>query len=84
MFSSVTINSKKVKLPTNSSLIILAKYTNVCPSIVKLGLKLNTKITLNHHPPPPTTNFLKGSRLHRRLRFDMQAFLGIRNYPPPP
>ena len=40
--------------------------------IVQLGLdlKLNTKIGLNHHPPP-TTNFLKGSRPSRRLRFDM-------------
>ena len=42
--------------------------------IVQLGLdlKLNTKIGINHHHHhPPTTNFLKGSRLRRRLRFDM-------------
>ena len=42
--------------------------------IVQLGLKLNTKLGLDHHPPthhPPTTNFSKGSRLGRRLRFYM-------------
>ena len=27
--------------------------------IVKLGLKLNTKITLNHHHPPPPQTFLR-------------------------
>ena len=55
--------------------------------------KLSTKVTLNHHhprpttthhPPPPTDtkNFLKGSRLSRRLRFDMFAFLSLINCPP--
>ena len=38
--------------------------------IVQLGLKLNTKLDLDH-PPPTTTNFSKGSRLGRRLRFYM-------------
>ena len=41
--------------------------------VVQLGLKLNTKLGLDQHPPPihppPTTNFSKGSRLGRRLRF---------------
>ena len=40
--------------------------------LLSLRLKLNTKITLNH---PPTTNFFKGSRPSRRLRFDMRAYL---------
>ena len=44
--------------------------------MLSLRLKLNTKITFNH-PPPPTTNFLKGSRPSRSLRFDMQAYLRI-------
>ena len=39
--------------------------------IVQLGLKLNTKLGLDHHHPPTTTNFSKGSRLGRRLRFYM-------------
>ena len=45
--------------------------------VVQLGLKLNTKLGLDHnhppptHHPPPTTNFSKGSRLGRRLRFYM-------------
>ena len=39
--------------------------------IVQLGLKLNTKLGLNHHPPLTTINFSKGSRLGRRLRFYM-------------
>ena len=49
--------------------------------------KLNTKIT--QHPPPTittqptitTTIFLKGSRLNRRLIFDMRVYLRIRNWP---
>ena len=46
--------------------------------IVQLGLKLNTKLGLDHSPPthhlpPTTTNFSKGSRLGRRLRFNMEA-----------
>ena len=36
--------------------------------IVQHGLKLTTKLGLDHHPPT-TTNFSKGSRLGRRLRF---------------
>ena len=34
-----------------------------------LRSKLNTKVTLNHSTP--TTNFFEGSRLSRRLRFDI-------------
>ena len=47
--------------------------------VVQLGLKLNTKLGLDHppptHPPPTTTNFSKGSSLGRRLRFYKQASL---------
>ena len=39
--------------------------------IVQVGPKLNTKLGLNHHPPPPTRNFSTVSRHSRRLRFDM-------------
>ena len=38
--------------------------------VVQLGLKLNTKLGLDH-PPPTPTNFSKCSRLGNRLRFDM-------------
>ena len=34
------------------------------------GPKQNTKFTVNHHPPP-TKNFLKGSRHSRRLRLNI-------------
>jgi len=46
--------------------------------IVQLGLgfKLNTKIGLHTtHPPTHHTNFLKGSRPSRRLRFGMLTLL---------
>ena len=42
--------------------------------IVQLELKLNTKLPLDHPPttlPPTTANILKGSKLRRRLIFDM-------------
>ena len=47
--------------------------------LFSLSLKLNTKITLDHPPThhPPTTNFSKGSRLSRRLRFEMKALLRL-------
>ena len=47
--------------------------------IVQLRLKLNTKLGLHHHHPPTTTNFSKGSRLGRRLRFDTQTSLRLNN-----
>merc|ERR1712208_163780 len=45
--------------------------------IVQLGLgfKLNTKIGLHTYPPTHHTNFLKGSRPSRRLRFGMLTLL---------
>ena len=49
--------------------------------IVQLGL--GQRLTLKSLSTT-TTNFLKGYRLHRRLRFDMQAFLSIKNYQPSP
>ena len=49
-----------------------------------LSLRLITKmgLTTTHTPPthpPTTTNFLKGSRLHRRLQFGILASPRLRN-----
>ena len=56
---------------------------------VQLGLKLNPKLALDHHPPThlPTRNFSKGSRHSRGLKFGMTAYIRPRNccpYTPTP
>ena len=54
--------------------VIVGCDYSILPStrvIVQLGIKLNIKLGLDHHHPPTTTNFSKGFRLGRRLRFYM-------------
>ena len=52
---------------SNPSKVVLVVVVIV---VAQLGLKLNTKLGLDH-PPPTTTNFSTGSRLGRRLRLYM-------------
>ena len=49
--------------------VVSTRLAGTAIIIVKLEVKLNTKIGLHTHPPHPTTNFLKGSRPSRRLKF---------------
>ena len=54
---------------SSDRLAISMTFSLLVKQIVKLELKLNTKLGL--HTTHPTTNILKGSKPGRRIRFDM-------------
>ena len=56
------------------SYFVITEQTSFAFSSAWPRPKLNTKVTLNHQPRPTTRSLLEGSRLSKRLRFDMQAF----------
>ena len=82
-----------------SSFLKMAKNSNLKPDIKLLfslvqvqnqsfGPKQNTTLTVNHPPPPthppPTENFLQGSRHSKRLKLNTKASLRLKNDPSPP